>query len=379
MNTRLKRVIRAITYSGSRLLFWPLDLALCVAFRNRGFKLQSVLHVSYMVHIPWQVTRELRKMGWQADYLAIGSSPHWSQCDIQAPDAHVLVRAFVEWWFFWTVVARYQAVHLHFMLTPSQDAWELKLLRRMGRVVVAHFRGCEARDRVRNMALHPDMNICQQCDYKATVCRSANSVRRKALASRWATATLVTTPDMLDFMPQARVSSFFAPDVGSVVERPAWDGTRPLRLVHATNHPGIEGTEDIKAAVHRLQSRGYAIQFHILGNVSNAAVMQAMQEADVAIGKMKMGYYANSQIESMALGVPTITWVRPEFMTPALEASGFIFCHLRDLETTLEQFFKNPAALEAKRQLARSSILQMHNNQEVASRMINAYAAGVGT
>jgi hypothetical protein len=174
------------------------------------------------------------------------------------------------------------------------------------------------------------------------------------------------------------VSSFFVPDVVEVPLKRGLYGAWPLRLVHATNHPGIEGTEDIKAAVQRLQARGYAIEFEQLGNVSNADVMHAMREADLAIGKMKMGYYANSQIESMALGVPTITWVRPEFMTPELEASGFIICHLRDLEATLEHYLKYPKALEEKRQRARSSIRQLHNNQEVASRIINAYAAGVG-
>jgi hypothetical protein len=284
----------------------------------------------------------------------------------------------VECWFFWKVVARYQAVHLHFMLTPSQDAWELKLLRQMGRVVVAHFRGCEARDRTRNMQLHPDTNICQECDYNATVCSSPNSVRRRALAARWATATMVTTPDMLDFMPKAHVSSFFVPDVDEEPDR-GWDGSRPLRLVHATNHPGIEGTDDIKAAVKRLQDKGFAIELQVLGDVSHATVMDAMRQADLAIGKMKMGYYANSQIESMALEVPTITWVRPEFMTPELRASGFIICHLRELEATLEHYLKHPEALDAKRQRARSSILQLHNNHQVALRMVHAYAAKEAT
>lgn len=378
MKTDLKRVVGKTIYSCSRLFLWPLNQVLCIVFRNRGYLAQSVLHVSYMVHIPWQATRELRKLGWHADYLAVGSSPHWAQCDIKAPESHVLVRAFVECWFFWKVVARYQAVHLHFMRTPSQDAWELKLLRQMGRVVVAHFRGCEARDRTRNMQLHPDMNICQQCDYNATVCSSPNSVRSRALAARWATATMVTTPDMLDFMPKAHVSSFFVPDVDEEPDR-GRDGSRPLRLVHATNHPGIEGTDDIEATVKRLQDKGFAIELQVLGDVSHATVMDAMRQADLAIGKMKMGYYANSQIESMALGVPTITWVRPEFMTPELRASGFIICHLRELEATLEHYLKHPEALDAKRQRARSSILQLHNNHQVALRMVHAYAAKEAT
>lgn len=373
MIDRLKQAIARGAYAGSRLLLWPLNRILCVAFRNRGYRPRSVLHVSYMVHIPWQATRELRKLGWHADYLGIGNSPHWTRCDIKAPDSHALVRAFVEFWFFWTVMARYEAVHLHFMLTPSQDAWEPELLRRMGRAVVAHFRGCEARERAKNMRLHPEMNICHNCDYNATVCSSSNSVRRRELAKIWATATLVTTPDMLDFMPSAEVSSFFAPDVDAPIEHAGWDGARPLRLVHATNHPGIEGTDEIRAAVRRLRDKGYAIEFQVLSDVSHATVLQALRDSDLAIGKMKMGFYANSQIESMALGVPTLTWVRPEFMTPELRASGFIVCHLRDLEATIEHYLMHPEALNEKRRLARSSILRLHDNSEIASRMVRAY------
>ena len=55
-------------------------------------------------------------------------------------------------------------------------------------------------------------------------------------------------------------------------------------------------------------------------------VIKAFSEADLAIGKMKMGYYANTQIESMVIGVPTITYVRPEFITKELQDSGFILC-----------------------------------------------------
>jgi hypothetical protein len=179
---------------------------------------------------------------------------------------------------------------------------------------------------------------------------------------------------MLDFMPSATVSSFFAPvlDIGTICSEP-WDGNRPLKLVHVTNHPGIEGTERIREAVETVRARGFQIEFLHLRDVSHSEVIHALREADLAIGKMKMGFYANAQIESMACGVPTITWIRPEFMSDALRESGFIISHLDDLEATLVAYLSDPAALARKRALARPSILALHQNDAIAKTTLDAY------
>jgi glycosyltransferase involved in cell wall biosynthesis len=191
-----------------------------------------------------------------------------------------------------------------------------------------------------------------------------------------ADAVLVTTPDMKDFIPQAEHFPFFAPehlpeitsgrDEGS-------DGPRPFRIVHATNHPGIEGTEEIRKSVNRLRSRGYTIDFRFLTKVPPERVLEELAEADLSIGKMKMGYYANAQIESMALGVPAVTYVRPEFMTEDLRRSGLIFSTLDKLEETIAFYLDNPKALEAKKRTARSSILRLHDNDALARRMMELY------
>lgn len=373
LRARLKGSIGRLVYAATMLAIHPLNAVLAVV-NGKCAAPRSVLHVSYMVHVPWHATRILREHGWKADYLAVGASPHWNLCDYRMPRSNPLTAAWQEFRLFWTVMARYEVVHFHFMVTMTRSGWEVPLLKRLGRRVVAHFRGCEARNREENMRLHSAMNICQECDYNATVCTSPVSMRRRHLAERWADATLVTTPDMLDFMPGATVSSFFAPvDIEPSLLAP-WDGCRPLKLVHVTNHPGIEGTARIREAVEAVRARGFQIEFLHLRDVSHAEVIRAWREADIAIGKMKMGFYANSQIESMACGVPTITWIRPEFMNDALRESGFIISHLDNLEATLVTYLSDPAALARKRELARRSILALHDNDAIARIMLDAYS-----
>jgi hypothetical protein len=144
----------------SRLLV-PVNNVLCSLMRRRAIH-RSVLHISYMVHVPHHTVLHLRQQGMRADYLGIGASPYWQKCDYNFRASPVpLYRLLHEFWMFWRVVAHYEVVHAHFMITLTQSGWELPLLKRMGRQLVVHFRGCEARNRTRNMALHPEINICQ--------------------------------------------------------------------------------------------------------------------------------------------------------------------------------------------------------------------------
>ncbi|MFM8392411.1 MAG: glycosyltransferase, partial [Acidobacteriota bacterium] len=88
---------------------------------------------------------------------------------------------------------------------------------------------------------------------------------------------------------------------------------------------------------------------------------------------MKMGYYANAQIESMYLGVPAVTHVRPEFMTPELESSGLIVSTLDNLESTLEHYLTHPEELAQKRARARSSILELHSEERLTALLMRVY------
>lgn len=359
------------------LLFLTLANTALTFLLGRRVVKGSVLHVSYMVHIPWHTVELLRKRGVNAKYLAVGTSPYWNKCDynfIPSSSPFPVIRRLEEIRFFWGVVSRFQILHLHFMTTFTETGWELAAMRRMGRKIVIHYRGCEIRDWEKNMKLHPDCNICQDCDYGRRVCGGALNESRRRLAREFGDYFMVTTPDMLEFAPNAVHFPFFAPEGLPPEAVPSErGGKRAFKIVHATCHPGIEGTARIQECAENLKRRGYDIDFVFLKGVSHSEVLKAMEGADLSIGKMKMGYYANAQIESMAMGIPTITYVRPEFMTDALRRSGFIFSTLDGLEETMSYYIDHPDELEAKRRIARVSILSLHDNDRLARELAGIY------
>lgn len=336
-------------------------------------KKETVLHISYSIHIAYYTVQILRENGIKADYLAVGKNKLWSKYDFVYEHAGSPARKRLnEFLFFWKTVARYPVIHSHFMITHTESGWELKFLKMMGRKIVVHFRGCEIRDREKNMALHPEVNICQVCDYNARVCKGEVNQMRRRLAAQYADYTIVTTPDMKDFVPHAEHVPFFTPPV-VMPEPAAREKKQAFRIVHITNHPGIEGTAEIEAAINVLREKGYAVDFVFLKGVDNDTVLRELQTADLSIGKMKMGYYANAQIESLHAGVPAVTWVRPEFVTEELKNSGLILTDLQHLAETLEYYITHPDELESKRRIAVQSAEELHNNAALAARYRRIY------
>ena len=364
--------IEAIGYEITVVLLTPLNWLLARLLASRVVP-GSVLHVSVMVHVPAYMVGILREHGVSADYLAVGDSPWWHTADWHfRPTRWPVVSVLKEMWWVWRVVSRYEIIHSHFMVTLSRAGWEWRWLKQMGRRLVIHYRGCEIRDRELNMRLHPLGNICQECDYRPYVCQTPTNVRRRPLAAAFGDAFLVTTPDMKDFAPAAQHIPFFVtrPDPPLARERPAG---APFTVVHATNHPGIEGSRQIRDAVNAVAARGHAIELVELRGVTHDRVLRELATADVSIGKMKMGYYANAQIESLAAGVPAITFVRPELVTDDLSQSGLILATLDTLATVLEYLVTHPEALAAKRAAARASVLRLHDSAAISRQYAALY------
>jgi glycosyl transferase family 1 len=360
--------VRARIYPTLVAALTPLNWVLAYVLARR-YRPASVLHISYAGHVPADTVHILRTAGIEADYLAVAGGAAPVASDYQLIPSHwPFIAVLQEFWMVWAVVSKYQIIHSHFMVTATRTGWELPFLKHMGRKIVVHYRGCEIREREQNMRLHPDVNICQDCDYHPHPCTAEYNRRRRRQSARYGDAFLATTPDLKDFAPGATHMPLFAPLRPALRSPRTVDAVRRFKVVHVTNHPGIEGTLHIRRAIEALSDKGHAIEFVELRGVSNERVLAELADADLAIGKLKMGYYANAQIESMASGVPTITYVRPDLLTDDVRHSGFIFATIDSLQSVIEYYITHPAALEERARTARRSILAVHDNVQIAAQ-----------
>ena len=223
-------------------------------------------------------------------------------------------RWLLEHYYLWAVLARYDVIHSHFKTFLSHTGWELDYLQRLGKVLVFQFRGCDVRHRSRNMMLQPVLNCCQECEYPVGSCDTPYQFQQVAIAMKHGDLFFVTTPDLLDFVKGSEHVPFIHPvgiNFDAIVAVPRDAGV--FRVVTSSNHDGIDGTRFIRAAVERLRAEGRQIELVEVSNMPYRDALAVYKSADVYVGKLRMGYYNNANIETMMLGVPNMAYIRDDF------------------------------------------------------------------
>ena len=332
---------------------------------------KSILHISYNVHICLETVSLLRDTGHKTGYLAVSSPSMPGPDKTFIPSRIGIIRAIQEWLILIHYIGQYEIIHTHFGLGISREGWEFLALRNSGRKIVWHHRGCSSRDMKINEILHPEpiYNICFKCDYNGKACSGSDLVKRRQVLKKVAHKHIVTTPDLKDFYPNSVHIPFFSPTEYrsnyQFSSKRDYQLGETLRIVQITNHPGIEGAYEVQNIIDQLKAKGYQVDYKLLSGISPQESAQELTKADLSIGKMKMGYYANNQIESLALGTPCITYIRSDFMTPGLNSSAFILTDLSQLAQTLESIIKKPEILMSKRKLIPEFLTTHHSNQNI--------------
>jgi glycosyltransferase involved in cell wall biosynthesis len=251
--------------------------------------------------------------------------------------------------------------------------WELPILRRLGVRIVVHYRGCDLRnaDFYRNSGI--GHSACSECDYPKDYCENPGKTRLRKLAEKYGDVFLVTTPDLLDFNPDAIHFPFFSPSIERSKVAAKRGGDAEFEIVHSTNHGGIDGTVHIAAAVDKLKKEGFDVHLNILKRVAYPEALAYYKGADLSIGKLFMGYYANAQLESMLLGTPVLCYIR-EDLKRYMDGLEIPSVDKDSLHETLKTLLKDAEKLAELAESQRERCENIHDNKRLAEHLIKLYA-----
>ncbi|MGK7344310.1 MAG: hypothetical protein ACNS63_00695 [Candidatus Nitrospinota bacterium M3_3B_026] len=348
-----------------------------------GKGIRSVLQVSLISHQPYMLSRLLRRQGIKAEYLALNAD----LCgrlnigyDYSIPSTlHPLWRRVMNSWYLWRVMVKYDVIHYHFNAWLTPDGHDLAILKGLGKVLVFHFRGCDVRRKSVNMALNPDLNCCQECDYPEGSCDTEWQMDRINTAFRYADCVLVTTPDLLDFAPSATHIPFTIPygiDIDSITPAPRAEGV--FRVVTSSNHHGVDGTPHVRDAVSRLREEGKSIELVEVHDMNYMDALAVYKSADLYAGKLMMGYYNNANIETMLMGVPNMSYIREKYLRDIPDCP-IIIARPETVYDQLRNWIDRPEELRKLGKRSREFVLREHDPGRVARMIIDKYNEALAT
>lgn len=129
---------------------------------------------------------------------------------------------------------------------------------------------------------------------------------------------VATDPEIAEYCLPYFEKVFYIPqpiDLNDIVYQLPQKSSRPPVVMHIPTRREVKGTAYIEAAVERLQSEGYSLDFQVFKPVyTQKQVREMIATADIYIDELRCGSYGMTAVEAMASGKPTITYIREDLL-----------------------------------------------------------------
>lgn len=264
-----------------------------------------------------------------------------------------------------------------FLFNPV-ELWAYRLL---GKELFFWTYGADVRSRETTRALG-EPNCCTDCTQIGFACVCSELLRARSVArlEHFATA-IFAMGDMIEYTPGSRNDLFFWPldlaEGNGEKYRPTpsrYDGTRPLRIVHAANHRMFKGTRFLEEAVRQLKAEGLAAELVIVEGVSNAQALELYRSADVIFDQCLIGFHGYFALEGMALGKPVMCYIRkPAQYLLHPEECPIINSNPATLKEDIRRLARDPARLATAGERGRRYIEKYFTVEAFAGRLDQAY------
>lgn len=220
--------------------------------------------------------------------------------------------------FFLNKGIKYDGYQFYFGTSYTESGFlDVRLLKRLGKKIFFYFCGCDVRDSKATISNY-DLSACSEC---WPMHCSPNRLQALATAARYADAVFVSTPDLLEFVPNSvllpqpvelaglyRLRKEFR---AAGADRAA--GTRDsIRIAHAPSNQAIKGTKYLLGAVDALRNDGHRVELILIEGMSYEDTLKTCAAADIVVDQLLIGAYGQFAVETMALGKPVICYIRED-------------------------------------------------------------------
>lgn len=325
----------------------------------------KILHAPYnIVNIPFLISRATRNLGHSCDVMSLYSD--WREHDrgdyvlfrgtTQEPEPVRFYRskcaAFSAF-----ALSKYDIFQFHQRVTLLPRELDIPLIRGLKKSYFIYHHGSD-------------------------VMGSSNYLKHVPHA-KWAKGVFVSTPNLYDFVPKSAVLIPQAINLASLEQyilrdRSYRDGVqKPVVITHAIGAAYAKehkGSFEIVKAIEFLKESGLKIDFRFFIGERQNTVLKEIANADIHIDQMKLGWHGTITAEAMALGTPTVCYIRPNLE----EYSGRlpIFRANKDnLAARLEELVQDTNLRKQLSRRGREYARKVHSAPRIAEKLLDIYAS----
>lgn len=267
-------------------------------------------------------------------------------------------------------------VHWYFGTHVMPMGLDLRAIRRSGTPGVVELLGSDVRDPAVECADNPYYAEAWESGYEY---RSLESTAHSHEAQRE-----FTDAGLIPVVSYGIVQ-YLLPDVlerAVVVERgvllddyefrPPDPERKVPRIVHAPSAPVAKGTRLIEAALDEL-ARDFEFEYERVEGVERSSALELVARADVFIDQVVLGDYGMAAIEAMAMGKPTVVWVKPEVRKRYPVDAPFVNASADELAESLAPLLGDAGARHELGARSRAYVEGLHDARKRAVVMAGVY------
>lgn len=276
-------------------------------------------------------------------------------------------------------IARFDAFIFIYGQTITNSAFELWLLKRMGKKIVFVYTGSDSRPPYMDGGWFPgrvEADLPSPANLLSTVRRCKRKIR---LHERYADY-LVNSPATAHFHERPYINWFAmgipkALPICPSVDPQRVDSPGPVRVLHGPSNPLVKGTAEILEILERLRRKGHLIELVKIQGMPNEVVLQELARCDFIVDQL----YADTPLAAFAteaalFGKPAVVggyfadkiqkYLEPADIPPSL------FVVPDDLEMAIERLVVDSAYRLQLGEQARQFVMSRWNITTVAGRYL---------
>ncbi len=239
---------------------------------------------------------------------------------------------------------KFEIIHFDGGLDFFRDARIAKQWKKEGKKIICHYMGSDLRVRGIDPVMNElsDLNLTNESDH------------------------LLRHPD---------IHYIYIPfDISSYQVRSGEN--KRLRIVHSPTNRAAKGTELILPIMERVK-KARDVEFMLIENTPHDEVLRIKQTCDIAIeqvGNLGGTGYGRNSLETLAMGIPTITEMTPDY-TAWLPENPFVLATPQTLFERIIELIDNPHVRAEKRLTGRAWVEKYHSYESVNNRLMELYRA----